>query len=203
MEIRKICSKEKSMIDEVVDIHIMTFKGFFLTFMGRKFLRQMYQAYVIHETSDIIVSIEDNKVIGFLAYSADLSGLYKYMIKNYLIQFSWYSMGAFFRNPSVFMRLIRAFLKPSEAKRKEEYIELSSIGVHPDKKLKGIGSELIDYLKNNIDFNKYEYITLETDAVDNIVANQFYKKNGFILIREFETYEGRKMNEYRYSEEIK
>lgn len=97
------------------------------------------------------------------------------------------------------MRLVRAFLKPSESKREEKYVELASIGVAPNVKSKGIGSQLIDALKAQVDFEKYVYITLETDAVNNDEANHFYKKNGFVIEREFETNEGRKMYEYRWS----
>ena len=57
-----------------------------------------------------------------------------------------------------------------------------------------------NYTNNSvIDFSKYSYITLETDAVDNEAANKFYQKNEFVLARTFETRQGRKMNEYRYS----
>ena len=140
----------------------------------------------------------NGKPIGFLAYSSNFSGLYKFMIKTRLIQFGWYSIGAFFRRPSAFMHIIRAFLKPGEVKRKEKYIELASIGVDPNVKSKGIGSILIGELKKQVDFEKYAYITLETDAVNNEGAIHFYEKNGFIRERMFKTEEGRKMYEYRF-----
>lgn len=124
--------------------------------------------------------------------------MYKYMIKKRIVPFAWYSLGAFFRKPAVFMHLIKAFLKPGDSKREERYVELASIGVDPAIKSKGVGSKLIDALKAQVDFNTYAYITLETDAVDNEGANHFYKKNGFKLERKYETSEGRKMNEYRY-----
>ena len=125
------------------------------------------------------------------------------MIKRRLIPFAWYSLGAFFRKPKVFMRLIRAFLKPSESTRAENYIELASIGVDPQTKGQGIGTKLIETLKNEVDFSVFEYITLETDVENNEGANKFYLKNGFRIEREFETREGRKMYEYRYSKEKK
>ena len=98
----------------------------------------------------------------------------------------------------MFLRLIRALLKPSEARREEAYVELASIGVRPDMRLLGTGSQLVAALKKRIDFTRYAYITLETDAVDNEAANLFYQKNGFVLERTYETREGRKMREYRY-----
>lgn len=196
--IKKASETEKSVINDIVSIHLATFKGFFLTFMGQGFLRQMYLSYVQHPESDIYMAFEDERVVGFLACSKNMSGLYKYMIKHHLIQFAWYSLGAFLRKPKVFMRLIRAFLKPGESERNERYVELSSIGVHPDFKANGVGSMLIDALKNDVDFEEFEYITLETDAVDNEIANKFYVKNGFSIVREYETHEGRQMYEYRY-----
>lgn len=200
--IREIKSNEKELINEIVTIHLNTFTGFFLTFMGRGFLKQLYQSYCDYDESGLLVAEEGGKALGFLAFSSNFSGLYKFMIKTRLIQFGWYSIGAFFRRPSAFMHIISAFLKPGEAKRKEKYVELSSIGVDPNVKSKGIGSKLIDALKDNVDFDKYAYINLETDAVDNEGAIHFYEKNGFVRERMFETDEGRKMYEYRFVGEI-
>lgn len=199
--IREVKSEEKKLIDEIVTIHLNTFTGFFLTFMGRGFLRQMYQSYCDHDESGLLVAEEDGKALGFLAFSSNFSGLYKFMIKTRLIQFGWYSVGAFFRKPSAFLHIIKAFLKPSETRRKERYVELASIGVNPRSKSKGVGSKLIEELKNRVDFKKYAYITLETDATNNEAAIRFYEKNGFIKERKYITSEGREMFEYRYRKE--
>lgn len=196
--IREVKSEERKLINDIVTIHLNTFTGFFLTFMGRGFLNQMYRSYCDHKESGLLVAENDGKTVGFLAYSADFSGLYKFMIKKRLVQFGWYSLGAFLRKPSAFMHIIRAFLKPNEVKREEKYIELSSIGVDPTIKGKGVGSSLIDYLKKNVDLKRFAYITLETDAVNNEKAIRFYEKNGFARKRIFETEEGRKMYEYRF-----
>lgn len=196
--IREVKSEEKELINDIVSIHLNTFTGFFLTFMGRGFLNQMYRSYCDHDESGLLVAEEDGKAVGFLAYSGNFSGLYKYMIKTRLIPFGWYSVGAFFRRPSAFMHIIKAFLKPSEVKREEKYVELSSIGVDPTIKSKGVGSLLIDELKKIVDFSKFAYITLETDAVNNDGAIYFYEKNGFTRERMYETDEGRKMYEYRF-----
>lgn len=198
INIREVKYDEKKLINDIVTIHLNTFTGFFLTFMGRGFLNQMYTSYCDYEEAGLLVAEEDGKAIGFLAYSSNFSGLYKFMIKTRLIRFGWYSIGAFFRRTSAFMHIISAFLKPGEAKREEKYVELSSIGVDPNNKSKGIGSLLIDSLKRKVDFTKFAYINLETDAVDNEVAIHFYEKNGFVRKRMFETDEGRKMYEYRF-----
>ena len=198
MEIRQINAKEKNIIKQVVQIHMDTFKGFFLTFMGKGFLKHLYKSYCQYKESGLLVAFENNESIGFLAYSGDYSGLYKFMIKRKLIPFAWYSLGAFIRKPKTFIRLLRAFSKSDDVKRDEKYVELASIGVKPEAKSRGVGSSLIARLKESIDFNTYSYVSLETDAENNEIANKFYIKNGFVLIRTYETREKRKMNEYRY-----
>ena len=102
-----------------------------------------------------------------------------------------------FDKKDIELTLQNGYLK-GEAKREEKYIELSSIGVAPTAKSKGIGSKLVDYLKETEKTSDCEYICLETDAENNDGANAFYVKNGFTLEREYTTKEDRKMNEYRY-----
>lgn len=203
MEIRTVEANEKEAIDKVVSVHMETFTGFFLTFMGKGFLKQMYKSYCEHTESELLAAYDEGRLVGFLAWSGNMSGLYKYMIKKRLVPFAWYSLGAFFRKPKVFMRLVRAFLKPGESTREEAYVELASIGVNPEIKSRGVGSSLIDSLKERVDFSKYAYITLETDADNNEGANRFYQKNGFSLVRNYKTREGRSMNEYRYWRDTK
>jgi len=197
--IRKVSCDDKRVICEIANLHIRTFTGFFLTFLGEGFLKCLYRSYAEHKDSGVFVAEQDGKVVGFLAYSCALSGLYKYMIKKHLIIFGWYAFLGFLRKPGIFFRIIRAFLKPSESKRAEKYVELASIGVEPECKGQHIGSKLIDELKSLVDFDIYAYITCETDAIDNEVANKFYQKNGFVLSRTYLTNEGRKMNEYRFA----
>lgn len=202
----KIASlKNKKRVNEIVNIHMQSFTGFFLTFLGKGFLKQLYTGFIEHEGSGIITAVNDNdEIVGFLAYSDNMSAFYKYLIKKKLIPFAWYAGCAFLRCPKIMFRLLRAFIYSGEAKRKEKYIELSSIGVKPENEGKGVGSKLISALKmkainfNNEKTEKYEYIKLETDAVDNEGANCFYQKNGFVLDHEYATQEQRRMNEYRF-----
>lgn len=190
---------DKNIVKDIVEIHMKTFKGFFLTFLGRGFLKQLYLGFMNHDKSDVIVAINDNnKVLGFLAFSEDLSGFYKFLIKKKLFLFGWFALGAFFRKPKVLFRLLRAFTYSDKSKSDDKYIEISSIGVNPDVKSSGIGTLMIKKLIKQVDFNEFSYIKLETDQENNELANHFYKKNGFKLVNSYETPEKRKMNEYRY-----
>lgn len=201
MEIYELDKKTtpKSYIDRIARLHIKAFPDFFLTQLGRGFLRTLYQGYLEDENSGIIVA-EDEKgrLLGFIAYSRDYSNFYKGLIKHHILEFGAGAAGAALRHPSFTKRLLGAFKKSDEVVKTEKYVELASIGVNPKVTGKGIGSKLIDFLKEHTDFNKYAYINLETDADNNDAANEFYKKNGFVLSREYTTPEGRRMNEYHY-----
>lgn len=194
-----IALDNKKRVKEIVDIHMKSFKGFFLTFLGKGFLDKLYKGFIGHEGSELLAAVNDEgDIIGFLAYSNDLSGFYKYLIKIYLVPFAWYAILGVFKNPKILFRILRAFSYSNGAKRTEEYIELSSIGVLPEKEGIGIGTNLINALKEKVDSSQYKYIKLETDVEDNEEVNCFYQKNGFVLNHEYETHEGRKMNEYRF-----
>ena len=91
--IKEIDRKDKETLRRLVYIHMQTFSGFFLTFMGKGFLKNMYQCYCRHEDSNLLGAFNaDGEIVGFLAYSKNMSGLYKYMIKRKLIPFAWYSL---------------------------------------------------------------------------------------------------------------
>lgn len=198
-QIRELEQKDRNLIPSLALLHKAAFPSFFLTQLGIPFLKTLYTGYLEDAESGIIVAEEDNRVIGLIAYSKDYPKFYKGLIKHHIIKFAFCSLGAAIRHPSFIKRLLGAFKKSESVVKTERYVELASIGVDPTCESKGIGSALITYLKNQIDFGKFAYINLETDAVDNEAANHFYIKNGFNLEREFTTAEGRKMNEYRFA----
>ncbi len=204
MEIHKLRNNQRNhkYISRIVEVHIKAFPDFFLTQLGKKFLSTLYCAYLEDENSGIIIALDDSKVVrGFIAYSKNYSEFYKQLMKKHLFEFGISSMVAVFRHPSFIKRLLGAFSKSDEVKRKESYVELASIGVDPETMNCGIGSGLISYLKRIVDYDKYDYISLETDAQNNDSVNQFYQKNGFVLDRQYVTPQGRKMNEYHYYKE--
>ena len=158
----------------------------------------LYTGYMEDKNSGIIVAEENEKLVGFIAYSNDYPRFYKDLIKNHLPKFALCSLGAAIRHPAFIKRLLGAFKKSESVVKNERYVELASICVDPEIGSRGVGSTLMDYLKSIVDFNKYAYINLETDADGNDGVNKFYVKNGFKLEREFVTPEGRRMNEYRF-----
>ncbi len=189
----------RALISQIVDIHMRTFSGFFLTFLGPGFLKQLYSGFYSHEDSGLIVASHAGQVVGFLAYSQHLSEFYRYLLRKHLVSFFRFSLGAFFKKPSSLLRLLLAFLKPTESAREERYVELSSIGVLPEMKGRQVGTLLTQKLKDRFDPRLFAYIKLETDAEDNEAVNSFYLRNGFVLADTYATPQGRRMNEYRWT----
>ena len=196
--IKELIKADRKFVNYIVALHERAFPSFFLTQLGQAFLRTLYLGYLEDPDSGIIMAEENGMLVGFIAYSNDYPNFYKRLIKNHLWEFALYSAGAAIRHPSFTKRLLNAFRKSESVEKKEKYVELASICVDPKIENKGVGTQLVDYLKSIVDFSNFEYINLETDAENNDAANKFYMKNGFILTREFITSEGRKMNEYRY-----
>ena len=198
IEIREIKSASGDQLSLIAHTHSKAFPAFFLTQLGEPFLRILYTGYVEDPNSGLIIAERDGSLVGFLAYSCDYAAFFRMLIRRHLLQFGWYSLLAVIRHPSFAGRLLRAFRKSDEVKRTERYVELSSICSVPEAGRTGVGSALIQRLKDMTDFTKYAYISLETDAENNEAANRFYQKNGFTMVRQYKTPEGRLMNEYRY-----
>ena len=198
---RSVDSHEKELIDKIVELHHSSFKGFFLSTLHPGFLRQLYMAFAMYKKSELIVALDDKKPIGFIAFSFNTKGAYRYMLWRRFFPFFWYSFLSFVKKPAIVFKMFSALSMPYSHTREADYVKVFSIAVDPDYRFHGIGTKLINEMKKLVDFTQYEYITLETDAVDNDNAINFYIKNGFKLSREFFTFEGRKMNKYHYREE--
>ena len=185
----------------IAEIHRAAFPDFFLTQLGKSFLTALYQGYIEDEESGILVaaSKKSGQIVGFIAYSDNYSRFYAQLKKNHLLKFVFGAAMAALRQPSCIKRLLGALKKEDQVKRVEKYVELASIGVCPQKQGEGIGGKLMDYFISTVDFRKYSYINLETDAVNNEAVNNFYQKKGFKLSRQYVTAEGRRMNEYHFT----
>ncbi len=200
INIKELDVQSTEIVKKIANLHIKAFPNFFLTQLGRGFLETLYTGYMEDPDSGIIIAEQNGIIEGFIAYSYDYPRFYKGLIKNHLMRFAICSMGAALRHPSFIKRLFGAFKKSDSVVKEEKYVELASICVNPSLENKGIGTLLIEYLKGLVDFGKYAYINLETDADGNDAVNRFYCKNGFKLERQYLTAEGRRMNEYRYNE---
>ena len=182
----------------VVDVHLQSFPGFFLSFLGPRFLRLLYDSIVHHERGAAFVYLDNGEVAGFVAGVANPSGFYRALIKHRLPAFMWAAMGAAVRRPQIIPRLLRALLYPSQTPTGESIGTLMSIGTRPNCQGRGIGKQLVDAFLAEMRRRNVRCVNLTTDRDNNDEVNAFYQRLGFRLARSYETPEHRHMNEYEY-----
>ncbi len=183
---------------DVVNLHLRTFPGFFLTFMGPAFLSQLYGATMADPSGIAIVAINDNRVSGFVTGTTRPSGFFERLRKQHLLGFFFASFGAFLRNPSILPRLFRAFRLSGQPLPGDNCATLMSLAVDPDCQGQGYGKRLVDEFLKEARTRGAQCVNLTTDVVGNDMVNQFYLRLGFVLYRKFTTPEGRLMNEYLF-----
>jgi len=191
-----ISPMEMRQVDRVVSIHICSFPGFFLTFLGPRFLHLLYSEIIAMPDSVALVALENEQVVGFVAGVTHQSSFYGQLVRRRLFAFARASLGAALRHPSIVPRLFRALSYSCSSQEAVAQALLMSIAVAPDAAGKGIGQQLVKAFLDEVQTRGINSVSLTTDRDNNKRANGFYQKLGFELARTYVTPEGRAMNEY-------
>ena len=156
----------------------------FLSKQSSSFLEELYRYLIAHE---IVYVVKDRKkVIGFIAVSNNTSGLYKRFLKSNVFLLVKFALQNLF-SVEFIKKSYETLSAPKKTHIKEiqkELPELLSIVVNSDYKGKGIGKVLLTYAEKELK-DKYKVLV----GAD-LEANQFYVKNGFVLVKELELHEG-------------
>ena len=187
---------EHKHIEQIVQIHLLSFKGFFLSFLGPKFLKLFYKGIILSPFGVGLVYINNNRVEGFICGAINPSDFFRYLLRKKWLNFSIASFEAILKNPSIISRIFKAKRRPSLSPKSNNKAELMSIGVDPKAQSKGIGKILVQHFLKELKYKGIQEVNLTTDRLNNEKVNEFYKKLGFTLKRYYTTPEGRKMNEY-------
>jgi len=187
---------ERSDACAVAEVHGASFEGFFLSFLGDRFL-QLYYESICDFRQLCFVAERNSEIIGFVAGIDDSFGFYQSLLKYRIHKFAIATIPTFFRRPSVAPRLLRRLFRRSHRKgENRSSATLTSIAVRPDVQNSGLGHELLRAFVNETVNRGIDRIYLETDAVGNEPVCRFYEKEGFVICREYTTPEMRKMREY-------
>ena len=181
---------------QIAEIHLNSFKGFFLTTLGFSFLKAYYKTCAKSEDAISICAIDDEtgKILGFSVGCYHSKGFNKRLILSNLIIYSYQAIIVFFTKPLALIRIFKNLGKGEGVKKDDSnYAELLSIGVLPDKNGLGIGKNLLMEFESEVKKKGLHKITLTTDAEANENVLQFYKKSGYKVFYDFITYPNRKM----------
>lgn len=180
---------------KIAEIHLNSFKGFFLTSLGKKFLIKFYSSIIKSSQGVVIGLIYEKELIGFAVGAKIKKGFYKSIFINNFFSLLFSCFSNLIRKPSKIIKLIQSLL--TEKNFNIDYSNsgtLLSICVSPTVSNKGFGKILLKEFEKEI-FKYNNVITLTTDNINNQYVNNFYINNGYILDAEF--FQGnRKMNLY-------
>lgn len=184
-------------IPAVVQTHLASFPGFFLSFLGPRFLSLFYSGICSAPEGIAVVYLNEVGVpTGFVAGTSNPGGFYSRLLKREWLKFACASIVPVLKRPSVIGRVARAVSHPSDNPVGEDVAGLFSIGVLPELQGTGAGKKLVQAFLDEAAKRGCKRIFLTTDRDDNEAVNTFYQKLGFSIERHYETPEGRRMNEY-------
>ena len=186
-------------LHQVVEVHLESFQGFFLTFLGPRFLELLYRNIREDSKGILLVAESKDRIEGFVAGVEEQSGFYQRLLRKRKWSFGAAALSAVLRRPSVAPRLVRALRKPIESKQASAKACLMSIAVRPESKGRNVGTRLVEIFCHELANRGVSAVCLATDKDQNAVVNHFYEKLGFRLVRSYTTPEGRHMNEYYLS----
>lgn len=192
-----ICYRKSKVSDSnrIAKIHLKSFPNFFLSTLGYSFLKTYYRSCAKSKEAISICAInqDDKKLLGFAVGCFNSVGFNKRLIFSNLLEYSYRAILLLFTKPTALIRLYKNLTKNNDKDDKGNYAELLSIGVSPDQNSLGIGQKLLLKFENKVREKGINKITLTTDADSNDSVLKFYKKSGYTVYYDFETFPNRKM----------
>lgn len=197
MNTDKLLVMSRKHIPAVVQTHLTSFPSFFLSSLGPRFLALYYSGICTATESIAFVYLNDSGMpLGFVAGSTNPRGFYSRLLKRDWLKFAFASLGTVITRPSAMRRIARGLLHPSGNPVGNDVAGLFSIGVSPELQGTGAGKILVNAFLETAKRRGCKRVFLTTDRDNNESVNIFYQKLGFTIERQYETPEGRRMNEY-------
>ena len=183
-------------LNVVVLTHLTGFQGFFLSILGRSFLKELYAGILDDPTGIAFVFENDTNLCGFVAGTDSPEGFFKRLLRQRWWRFTLASIKPVLRNPKIGPRLLGAFKRGEQTDVRGNCAMLMSIAVNPEYQGQDIGKVLVDAFLKEAKKRGVGQVNLTTDKLGNDAVNGFYLRSGFRLQSSFITPEGREMNEY-------
>ena len=192
MNTRLVTSED---INSIVEIHLEAFPNFFLTSLGRSFLRTYYSSSLRSKNCIAVCLIDDkNEITGFAFGTKQSKGFHKNIIKENLIKFILEISKIILTKPKAFIRLYKNLEKPKTVNDDNgDYAELLSIGISSKYKGKGLGKLIIDHFENEVLNKGCKKLSLTTDFYNNDDVINFYKSKNYNVYYDFINYPNRRM----------
>lgn len=163
---------------EVAGLHIKGISTGFISSLGLGFVTALYESIAEDENSFGFVAIEDEKVLGFVAFTTNLSKLYKYVIFKKGLKFSFILAKKMMSVQNTKKVWANLFYPKKMQEMQLPDAELLSIVVAPEGRGKGLASKLTQAGFEECKKRGIEKVKVLV-AADNAPANKLYLKCGF------------------------
>jgi ribosomal protein S18 acetylase RimI-like enzyme len=183
-------------IEGIVVAHLQSFPEFFLTCLGRPFLRRLYHGILTDASGVVLVAEANGTIMGFVAGVLDQSSFYRRQLLCRGLSYLWAALPAMIHDPRIVIRVLRSVKRPRQAQGSVSQTCLMSLGVLPSAQGRGVGRQLVSAFCHTVAEKGARSVSLTTDALSNDSVNKFYQGLGFVISQVVVTAEGRRLNEY-------
>ena len=179
---------------QVATLHIQAISTGFISSLGSAFVTALYESIAAAPTSFGFVVIENDKLVGFAAFTSNLSALYKSVLYKHGVRFA-FLLAAKLISARRIKSLFETLLYPKKTTQGGgPAAEILAICVRPENRGQGLAEQLIRkglerYRQMGIDNAKVLV------AAENAPANKLYQKCGFHLHSQIDSH-GVKSNLY-------
>lgn len=172
---------------QLARLHIEELKKGFISSLGIEFVAALYEAIAEDKNSFGFVAVENEKVLGFVTFSTNLSKLYKHVVLKKGFKFAFVlACKTFSRKAS--KGVWNNLFYPSKMKMMDlPDAELLSIVIAPQGRGKGIAKQLVGASFEECRERCIDKVKALV-AVQNEMANKFYLKCGFELVAQIENH---------------
>ena len=180
-------------------LHAEQIAGGFLAFLGPGFLTRLYRRVCRSSGSFLLVADDEAGVVGFVAGSADVPGLYRAFLLRDGLPAAFAALGPLLRGWRRALETLRH--GSSEGAGAGRGVELLAISVDPSHQGRGTGGQLVDaFLRRVTDSGAHAaYVVV---AADNRRAVALYRRAGFTGRDEFELHAGTTSLVMQWDEEL-
>jgi len=172
---------------EIAALHITGISTGFISSLGIDFVRSLYEAIVDGKYGFGFVAEEDEKVLGFVAFTTNLSKLYKSVILKKGHRLALLLAGKMFSLKRI-KKVFETLFYPSRIKKMDlPHAELLSIVVAEEARGKGLATELVKKGLEACRLRGIEKVKVLVGA-DNEPANKLYQNCGFELVGQIDNH---------------
>ena len=174
--------------DAIAKLHFEYIPTGFLSSLGIPFLRLLYQSMTNSKYAFCIIALEDNKVIGFVSSTTNVSAFYKEFMRRNFFKAVLILLPKFFNIKTV-RKIFETLFYPIKKNTALPKAELLSIVVDKNYQGKGVSKELFKRLVNEL--GKRGVREFKVVVGENLMpACKFYEKMGGVLYSKIEVHKG-------------